>query len=66
MNIDKSKAIVTTSKFLEIKKKVDNDIRTANSNNGVHGISATEYKVQALEWGFDNLCKLLHEMVMGD
>ena len=66
MNVNKSKATVITSKFLEIKKEVGQEISTADNNHGLHGVSATEWKVIALERGFFKLCDLLHEVIMED
>ena len=66
MNVNKSKATVITSKFLEIKKEVQQGLSTANNNHGLHGVSSTEWKLITLENGFLKLCDLLHEVIMED
>ena len=66
MNIDKSKAIVTTSKFLEIKKELEDSMNSAERNDGLHGMSALGWKLTALESGIKQLCDLLHELIVED
>ena len=64
MNIDKSKAMVTTSKFLEIKKETMDNFKNA-SRPSIHVEKSTiEAQFDALMDGFNKLCDLLHELIM--
>lgn len=64
MNIDKSKVMVTTSKFLEIKKEVQQRMADASAASFASPYSSSELEIRALEYGFNSLCDLLHELIV--
>lgn len=62
MNIDKSKVMITTNKFEEIKKEFNRDYNEPASMC----FSATDIKMIAIKKAMDELLELLSEMVMED
>lgn len=63
------KAKVVTSKFLELKDKLDNRIRENrgydNSSMRAMGTSETSLNISELQKAFGELCELLHELTIG-
>ena len=71
MNINKEKAIVPTSKFLQLRDELEGKIHENNNRDwsalGVGlGCNATSANIQAINSAINALCELLHEMIMED
>jgi hypothetical protein len=62
-------AKVITSKFLQLKEKLDNGIRENrgydNSSMRAMGTSETSLNISELQKAFGELCELLHELTIG-
>ena len=62
-------AKVVTSKFLQLKEKLDNGIRENrgydNSSMRAMGTSETSLNISELQKAFGELCELLHELTVG-
>lgn len=57
-------AKVVTSKFLQLKDKLDNAIRDNNSIMRANGTSEVTCNIYELQKAFGELCVLLHELTI--
>lgn len=60
-------AKVVTSKFLQLRDKLNNAIRDNNNINSImmaHGASTSDCNIYELQKAFGELCVLLHELTI--
>jgi hypothetical protein len=67
---NKEKVVITTSKFLKLRDRLNKEISShAGYNNSVmraHGVSEDTLDIYSLQKAFGELWELLHELVVED